>query len=459
MSILIDLARLFAGFFFQIFPFAYLCLLPFKGSMRLTHPRAVTCAVIILMATIFSIGGTIAKQFNGNSPATFNISNSLFMILFFLCIVYYCFLIKESAAKKILIICFVAIFAFFISLITSMLWYYYGLNTFESGYVDADPYSVGYTIFLFIFTAAVFPFAYVITQKYMIPMLDILEDTDIKYMSILSVLLLLLLSTGFATIKKDIIETSVSAFICTTLCLAVGSVYTVCFIFLRKLKEEQKFRIDLLKSEHINNIAQEQYKHICDSIESQRHMRHNFRQQLITLRGLYEEQPEKIQEYLADYLKQIPEYTLMPICADPVVNSIISYYKSTSESDGFIFKCSVDLPPIMNISDTDLVTILGNLLENALAAGRLIQKDNRQIVLHIGYSHKMLGITVDNTFNGMLKKKNGKFLSTKHDHAALGLQSIKNIAERYNGSASFDSKDGIFYSSVMLANIPPQNSI
>ena len=64
----------------------------------------------------------------------------------------------------------------------------------------------------------------------------------------------------------------------------------------------------------------------------------------------------------------------------------------------------------------------------------------------------MLGITVDNSFDGTLITENGSFISTKHNHDALGLQSVKNIADKYNGSASFKSRGGMLYSAVMLAN-------
>lgn len=64
----------------------------------------------------------------------------------------------------------------------------------------------------------------------------------------------------------------------------------------------------------------------------------------------------------------------------------------------------------------------------------------------------MLGITVDNSFDGTLLTENGNFISTKHDHDALGLKSVKNIADKYNGSASFESRGGMFYSAVMLTN-------
>ena len=452
MNITIDLVRLFAGFFLQIFPSAYLCTLPFKGNMRMRHPQTLTYSIIIGMALIFSIAGTAAKCFYGVSDTTFNISNAIFMLLFAVCVIYFCVIVKAPAAKKLFVICFVAIFAFFISLMTSVIWDRLGIRLFGPGYIDDDPYSVGYTVFLLLFTSVVFPLAYYITKRYVIPMLEVLDNTELAYVAAMSILMLLLLSFGFAVTRTELIAASASVFICLVLCIAVGSVYTVSFIFVRKLKEQQQLRIDILRAEHTNNMAQEQYKHICENIESQRQLRHNFRQQLITLRGLCDEQPEKVQEYLAEYIDHIPEYSITPVCTNAVLNSIISYYKSTAETEGFTFKCNVKLPAVMNVPDYDLVTILGNLLENALDVGRLLPKDKRLIIVNIGYSHKMLGITVDNSFDGNLIAENGNFISTKHDHDALGLKSVKNIADKYNGSASFESRGGMFYSAVMLTN-------
>lgn len=453
MSITIEVMRLFAGFFLKIFPFAYLCTLPFKENMRLRHPQIVTSSLIIGMALVFSISGAVVKHFYGVSDITFDISNSIFMLLFTICVLYYCFIVKASTAKKLFVICFVAIFAFFTSLMTSFLWDRLSTELFGTGYIDDNPYSIGYTVFLLIFTCIVFPCAYCIIKRHVIPMLETMDKTDLIYIAAMSVLMLLFLSFGFAITRTALIAASVSVYICLVLCIAVGSVYTVSFIFVRKLKEEQRLRIDILRSEHTNIMTQEQYKHICENIESQRQLRHNFRQQLITLRGLCDEQPQKLQQYLAEYIDHIPEYSLSPIGANPIINSIISYYKSTAETEGFTFKCNVNLPIVMNIPNYDIVTILGNLLENALDAGRLLPKDNRLIILNIGFSHKMLGITVDNSFNGTLINENGNFISTKHEHTALGLKSIKNIADKYNGSSSFVSRDGMFYSSIMLANI------
>lgn len=64
----------------------------------------------------------------------------------------------------------------------------------------------------------------------------------------------------------------------------------------------------------------------------------------------------------------------------------------------------------------------------------------------------MLGITVDNSFDGTLLTENGNFISTKHDHDALGLKSVKNIADKYNGSVVLCQDNGhikpLFFSKI-----------
>ena len=66
---------------------------------------------------------------------------------------------------------------------TSVLWDRFGVRLFGPGYIDDDPYSVGYTIFLLLFTSVVFPLAYYITKRYAIPMLEVLDKTCLLYTS------------------------------------------------------------------------------------------------------------------------------------------------------------------------------------------------------------------------------------------------------------------------------------
>lgn len=103
----------------------------------------------------------------------------------------------------------------------------------------------------------------------------------------------------------------------------------------------------------------------------------------------------------------------------------------------------------MPIQDTDISVIIGNLLENAIDAVCELPPSERSIKVNMIYRGNMLAITVDNTFNGVVKQKDGVYLSTKSEHRGMGLSSIADIAGKY-GSVEFRNDDKTFYSSVML---------
>ncbi|MDO4338313.1 MAG: GHKL domain-containing protein [Eubacteriales bacterium] len=63
---------------------------------------------------------------------------------------------------------------------------------------------------------------------------------------------------------------------------------------------------------------------------------------------------------------------------------------------------------------------------------------------------RMLAITVDNTCPHLPILQDGRFLSSKHKGFGNGTESVRSIAEKYEGDARFEWKDGIFYASVML---------
>ena len=63
----------------------------------------------------------------------------------------------------------------------------------------------------------------------------------------------------------------------------------------------------------------------------------------------------------------------------------------------------------------------------------------------------MLGITVDNSFSGEVKKDGDLFLSDKREGEGVGISSVRAVARKYGGLAKFEAKDGVFQVSVLLS--------
>jgi sensor histidine kinase regulating citrate/malate metabolism len=102
------------------------------------------------------------------------------------------------------------------------------------------------------------------------------------------------------------------------------------------------------------------------------------------------------------------------------------------------------------ISDSNLCVILGNLFENAIEACGRMTEGHKFIRLRSRLQYGTLTVTMDNSFNGVVSQKDGKFLSSKRNEIGTGLQSVSAIAEKHGGGASFETDGMVFLSSVYL---------
>ena len=97
------------------------------------------------------------------------------------------------------------------------------------------------------------------------------------------------------------------------------------------------------------------------------------------------------------------------------------------------------------------LSILGNLLENALHASQKLPTEQRRVqVMAQMLSPAMLGLVVENRYDGVLKKQQGILHSTKHEGTGIGLVSAETVVHKYNGSLHLEIEEQIFRVNVLL---------
>ena len=62
----------------------------------------------------------------------------------------------------------------------------------------------------------------------------------------------------------------------------------------------------------------------------------------------------------------------------------------------------------------------------------------------------MLGLLVENRYDGVLKRQQGILHSTKHDGMGIGLVSIQTAVSRYGGSMTVETENGLFRVNILL---------
>ena len=104
------------------------------------------------------------------------------------------------------------------------------------------------------------------------------------------------------------------------------------------------------------------------------------------------------------------------------------------------------------VEDMDLCVLLGNTLENAVEACEKLN-EGRFIRVEIDNRPELLSITVCNSYDGEVKRDKGVLLSRKREHEpGIGLASVREICEKYNGTMQYyDEKDQ--FAVIMLLNL------
>ena len=72
------------------------------------------------------------------------------------------------------------------------------------------------------------------------------------------------------------------------------------------------------------------------------------------------------------------------------------------------------------------------------------------ISLSVLVQNSRLYIVATNSFNGLVRQRNGEYLSLRHSGSGIGLTSIRASAEKYHGTAEFSHDGREFHSDVML---------
>lgn len=197
-----------------------------------------------------------------------------------------------------------------------------------------------------------------------------------------------------------------------------------------------------------------QVDHLEERLVQARRARHDLRQHDRVIRSLATTgDTEGIVSYL-DELAAFDAYDAnLTYCGNSVVNPIVVYYADLARELGASPDIKLSLPDELAIPSVDLAVVFGNLLENAVNALEAQAQGERvlRVRAHVEADGAPLFLVIDNSYDGEVRRlPRGAFASTRHAGEGLGIESVRAVAARCGGMASFSFKDGAFQASVML---------
>ena len=117
------------------------------------------------------------------------------------------------------------------------------------------------------------------------------------------------------------------------------------------------------------------------------------------------------------------------------------------EAKKISFTCLADGRLLNFLSESDVYSLIGNILDNAIEACEAIQEEDRRVVsLNIYETNGIVTVDAMNYFNGTLETRNGLPVTNKadKDYHGFGMLSIKRLVEKYDGAMEIRVENGVF---------------
>lgn len=215
----------------------------------------------------------------------------------------------------------------------------------------------------------------------------------------------------------------------------------------RKMKEAQ-----ILRQQSIGQVGL--YNSMRENYNIQRQRTHEYKNQIVCMDMLMKKKDySKLEDYIGNISDKLDAQLDMVDTNNDVVNAILNakYYEAIKNDVLFVLKIN-DLSDI-KVSDEDIVTILSNLLDNAIEAAKQCDVGKRTVKIKLLSEDDVLTIAVSNTYKTEpMLTEDGYIRTTKNnkEEHGWGIRNIVATLEKYNAEYIIDYKNGEFIFSIIM---------
>lgn len=213
----------------------------------------------------------------------------------------------------------------------------------------------------------------------------------------------------------------------------------------------QQSKLSILETE--NALYSKQCEIMQSSTEELQGFRHDMNNQFIALSQLI-----KSEQYV-DAERQLSHLTLLTkskiiysTSGNVIIDGLINYKLQNALNDRIKVKTEIAVPNRINIETTDLVAILGNLIDNALNALADVPEDRRSLTIKVVFSQGRLIVRTSNPYTGDILCTDGKIVSDKQNSKqhGYGLNNIAKSVNKYKGYMNIDYSSNTFTVDIIM---------
>ena len=180
--------------------------------------------------------------------------------------------------------------------------------------------------------------------------------------------------------------------------------------------------------------------------------RHDFNNRMVVIEEMINNhQYDRILEYTRQVANKMNQLKVHSSSGNLAIDSVVNYKLNRAVEKGIQVRTDIILPEYTFMDEDDIVVILGNLLDNAIEATQMLD-DNKYISVDVKYEIGTLFMHVENSYDSVVYRSGEVFITRKEcaDVHGIGLQSVREIVEKYNGEMEIEYDNNIFDVDILL---------
>lgn len=231
--------------------------------------------------------------------------------------------------------------------------------------------------------------------------------------------------------------------------LPIALLLLLFYSYLKLSKQAYKENYHYQVKEQKQRLIKEHYQKIDDFHEEIQHLQHKMNSQLMTMQKQAErnEFPQMASQ-LAGMIEENISVESQWFTSHKEMNVLVGHKCRQAQAVGIHFQSQINIPMTLAISEIDLISLVSNLLDNAIEACSYCSPEASWIKLQMVAQKQCLVIQVENSTDDKHQSFNTR-KSDKQQHG-IGLKSVQRIVKKYNGELDFDWEEQSFSIEITL---------
>ncbi len=224
----------------------------------------------------------------------------------------------------------------------------------------------------------------------------------------------------------------------------------ILYVFIYQIQKLQKSRFELKLINERVTLEKKQSEDANAIWSNIRKVRHDLKNHFSVIKGYLEQgEPDACYDYINSIQQTVESMGTLIRSGNSIVDYLINSKLSNLEDVQILITgCIGDFN---DIKDSDMVCILGNILDNAVEALQKVS-GKKKIELYFSKVKQNRIIVCKNSIERSVLETNENLVSTKEDASlhGLGHQIVEFTAKRYGGLVGYFEEDGMFGVQVVI---------